>query len=1029
MSSMNESGVRYWKSLDELAQTPEFREAVKREFPDDEWDRLPDATRRGFLKVMGASLAFAGLTGCRWPKEEIVPFAHRPEGWVPGIPQQFATAFERAGVALGVVASSYDGRPVKLEGNPQHPDSRGALPAVAQAAVLELYDPDRGRRLVERAQGGEYVRSWDDFASALTGEVAADGAGFAVLSEASSSPTLASLRGELATSKPRARWYEYEAASHDGEREGLRLAFGRPVRAVLRLAEARVVACFDADPLFSHPAAVGLARDYAESRRPETDMARLYVAEPAFTLTGAQADHRVAVSHGRMAALLAAVARELTERHGFSLPQGPLTDAISAAEENDHGDFVGHLADDLAAQRGHGLVLVGARQPESVHALAAALNEALGAVGTTIDYVEDPHPERPSHQRAIADLAERIGSGEITSLVMLGGNPAFDAPADLGFAALLGKVPFSVHLALYEDETSERCTWHLPRAHSLEAWGDGRAWDGTLTLQQPLIEPLYGGKSAVELVAMLLGRNLGGHDLVRSGAVSAVLPALGFDGAWRKALHDGVVTGTAFETIRPGIDSAGMERAGADLVERLAHPAPAADVPELLLVPDPKIFDGRWANNGWLQELPDAITKVTWDNTLLASPTTARAMGLVDGELAEVTANGATIEVPVYVVPGMAFGSLTLNFGYGRTAAGQVGNGVGVDTYPLRTTTDAWALGSATIRGTGRRHILATTQDHHSIDLIGFEARNLRVAELVREASLDAYIADPEVVHQQAHHPPLISLWREHTYEDEQWGMSIDLNSCIGCNACVVACQAENNIPVVGREQVINQREMHWIRVDRYFKTPAGVAPDQVESADLVFQPMTCVQCEMAPCEQVCPVGATQHTRDGLNAMAYNRCIGTRYCSNNCPFKVRRFNFFNYHKHLADTTKMQYNPEVTVRSRGVMEKCSYCVQRIQAVRIPARNDQRPIRDGEITPACAQTCPTRAIVFGNLNDPASEVARLHEDHRSYATLAELNIKPRTTYMARISNPAFGDSADTHGAAGASTHGEGHGKESA
>jgi molybdopterin-containing oxidoreductase family iron-sulfur binding subunit len=479
--------------------------------------------------------------------------------------------------------------------------------------------------------------------------------------------------------------------------------------------------------------------------------------------------------------------------------------------------------------------------------------------------------------------------------------------------------------------------------------------------------------------------------------------------------------------VNPRLDPGRLAVAVDGLRALLDVPPPTADRPEVVLTADSRVWDGRFANNGWLQELPDALTKVTWDNALLISPATARELGIDDGEIAVIEAGGATVEVPTFVLPGQAQSSMTLALGYGRTAAGQVGNGVGVNAYALRTTAAPHVVSGATVRGTGRSYSLATTQDHFAIDTIGFKERNRRVGELVREASLDAYLANPEVFHEHEHHPPLISLWKDQEYEGEQWGMAIDLNTCIGCNACVVACQAENNIPVVGREQVLNQREMQWIRIDRYFKTEPGLGSDEIDDAEVVFQPMTCVHCENAPCEQVCPVAATQHTTDGLNAMIYNRCVGTRYCSNNCPLKVRRFNFFNYHKDLADTSKMQFNPEVTVRARGVMEKCTFCVQRIEAVRIGARNDNRPIGDGEIVPACAQTCPTQAITFGNLNDPKSLVSRLREEKRSYAMLAELNIRPRAHYLGRLSNRADSAGPDGHGA----PHGEAesHGKETA
>jgi molybdopterin-containing oxidoreductase family iron-sulfur binding subunit len=1021
MSPMN---MKYWRSLEELERSPEFQEAVRREFPDDDWDRLPPATRRQFLKVMGASLALAGLTACRWPKEEIVPFAHRPEGRTPGVPERFATSMEIGGAALGLLVTSFDGRPIKAEGNPHHPDSLGALSAVAQADLLQLYDPDRSRRLLLREGGQQFVKDWSDFDFLADERFSDAGAGVAVLVGASSSPTLAALRDRFLAARPHARWYEYEPVSRDNEREGTRLVFGSVLRIQPHLNEAEVVACFDADPLFDHPAALRLAREFAVARNPESGSgARLYVGESGYSLTGARADHRAAVASSRIPALLAAVANRLVAEHGLELPAAAAGFAGSTdhSATDDENRFVDLLAADLVAHRNRSVVLVGPRQAPGVHALAAVLNHALGATGSTITYTAEPNPDRPSHMDAISDLSRRIQDDEIETLLILGGNPAYDAPADLGFSDLLARVPVSVHLSQYDDETSQRCTWHLPGAHTLEAWGDGTAWDGTLTLRQPLIEPLYGGRSAIEVLAVAAGDGpKSGHELVRetlSGRSSAPF----IEESWRQALHDGVVGQSAWETVTPKPDPARLASAVDGLRELLGAGRPAAERAELVLVPDARIFDGRFANNGWLQELPDAITKITWDNALLISPATARDIGVNDGEVALVEARGASLELPVYVLPGMARNCAAAALGYGRTAAGQVGNGVGVDTYRLRTKAAPHILSGVMISGTGRRYDLATTQDHFAIDTIGFSERNLRVADLVREASLDAYLENPEIIHEHEHHPPLISLWKDQEYEGEQWGMAIDLNTCIGCNACIVACQAENNIPVVGRQQVRNQREMQWIRLDRYFKTPPGVTPDEVDDAEIVFQPMACVQCENAPCEQVCPVAATQHTTDGLNAMVYNRCIGTRYCSNNCPYKVRRFNFFNYHKDLADTSKMQFNPEVTVRSRGVMEKCTFCVQRIEAVRIAARNDNRPITDGEIMPACAQTCPTKAISFGNLNDPSSEVSHSREDHRSYAVLAELNIRPRTHYLARLSNPAAGAPSPHEGAGD-------HGKES-
>ena len=1029
MSSMKpEKGMQYWRSLDELAQTPEFKEAVQREFPNDEWDRLPPATRRQFLKVMGASIAFAGLTSCRWPKEEIVPFASRPEGRTPGVPEQYATSMEIGGSGLGLLVTSMDGRPIKNEGNPLHPDSLGALPATAQADILQLYDPDRSQRLVYRQSGQDFLKTWGDFAAWAGETIPGNGAGFAVLAEPSSSPSIDRMRARFDETMSDATWVEYQPISRDAERAGTAIAFGRPLRAHARLDHAKVIACFDADPFFDHPAAIPMSRQFTEARQPsENGICRLWVAEPAFTVTGGRADHRHAVAGSAVPGLLAMLARELVANHRLALSEqaANLEPAFGSAS-SDGDTFITGLAIDLMAHRGAGVILVGAGQAPEVHALAAVLNDALGAVGTTLSYTESPDPERPSHMQAIADLASKMDSGEVETLLILGGNPVYDAPADIGFGDRIAKVPNTIHLSLYVDETSQRCSWHLPRAHSLEAWGDGRSWDGTVTLQQPLIEPLYGGRTVLEMVAMILGDAApSGYDLIRETA-SRIFNGGDFETNWKRALHDGVIDGTALSPSTVELDGSGLAGAGTVLAELVAATAPTAQRPELVLTADRKVYDGRWANNAWQQELPDAITKTTWDNVLQVAPPTARDLGLSEGDIVEITTAGISVELPVSLIPGQAAATLSVALGYGRTAAGTVGNGVGADAYRLRTASSPWLIPEVGLRATGRNIVLANTQDHFAIDAIGFGARNSRISTLVREANIDHYLADPEVFHHMDHHPPLVSLWKDAQYKGEQWGMAIDLNACNGCNACVVACQAENNVPVVGRTQVINQREMHWLRIDRYFKTEPGVGPLDVDDAEIVFQPMTCVQCENAPCEQVCPVAATQHTEDGINAMVYNRCIGTRYCSNNCPFKVRRFNFFNYHKDLTDVEQLQFNPEVTVRSRGVMEKCTYCVQRIQNVRIAARNDNRPLRDGEIVPACAQTCPTKAIAFGDLNAPTSEVSRLRDDNRAYSTLAELNIRPRTQYLARLSNKVNGDEGGGHAAP---HHGEDptHGKE--
>ncbi len=994
---MSPISKQYWRSLEDLTRAPEFEEMVAREFPGEHWETLPPATRRQFLKVMGASLALAGLTSCRWPEQEIVPFAYRPDGRTPGVPQQFATAIELAGSAVGLLVTSFDGRPIKVEGNPNHPGSLGGASALDQASVLGLYDPDRSRNPIQREGSQEFTRSWDEVQKFLAGhftpETQGDGASIAVLAEASSSPILKAWRRRLLERYPRASWYEYEAVSFDGERAGLAQVYGRPLRAMPRLDRAEVFACFDADPLLSHPAAVRLAHDFAAARRPDVDrMIRLWAVEPSYSSTGAMADHRLAVPGSAVGRVLLAVARALAG-HGVSVP-GVTTDS-GAGLSDDEAAFATALARDLATHRRRALVMAGPSQPEAVHALAHAVNAALGSVGEALELMEDPEPERRSHVEAIAELAGRMRSGEVRTLVLVGGNPAYDAPADLGFAELLEQVPTTVHLGLYRDETGARASWHIPRAHVLESWGDARFWDGTVAVVQPLIEPLYGGRTPAELVAMMLGQMpVKGYDLVRAEQQAAASGP--FDAWWRKVLHAGVVDGSAWAAVTPAPDAGRAARAAAEL----AAVGQGDDSGlELDLMPDRKLWDGRFANNAWLQELPDALTKVAWDNALLVAPATADQLGVRTNDLVAVTTSVGELELPVYVLPGQAVGAVSVALGYGRRAAGKVGDDVGIDAFPVRTTAAPWHLAGVGVRATGGSHTLATTQDHHIIDSIGFAARQKRVGELVREADVAEYRADPEVFHEMAEVPPLKQLWQAFEYEGDQWGMSVDLNACVGCNACVVACQAENNVPVVGREQVIRQREMHWLRLDRYFTGPT-------ERPRVAFQPLACVHCENAPCESVCPVGATQHTHDGLNAMVYNRCIGTRYCSNNCPYKVRRFNFFNYHRHLTQVEKMQYNPNVTVRSRGVMEKCTYCVQRIESARIAARRDNRPIREGEVVPACAQTCPAKAIVFGNLNDSSSAISAERGSDRAYAILAEVNTRARTHYLGRLRNPAEG-----------------------
>ena len=959
-------GKLYWRSLEELAASERFQEFLQREFPRQAavWDS--GLSRRRFLQVMGASLALAGLSGClSQPVEKIVPYVKAPEEVVPGQPLFFATAVALGGFAAGVLVESHMGRPTKIEGNPDHPASLGAADALTQATILSLYDPDRSQMVT---QGGQ-PSTWDAFVAALGAELAKQaasrGAGLRVLTETVTSPTLAAQLQALLAAYPAARWHQYEGVHRDHAIEGARLAFGEPVGVHYRLDQADVILSLDADFLNAGPGHVRYAHDFAARRRVAdgaTAMNRLYVVESTPSVTGAIADHRWPVRSSQVEG----VARALAAQLGVAGVTAPAEEAFPA-------DWLAALARDLQAHRGRSLVVAGDQQPPIVHALAHALNDALGNVGRTVIYT-DPVEAAPVNQtESLRELATAMNAGEVELLVIIGGNPVYTAPADLAFADALARVPFRVHLGLYADETAALCDWHIPQAHTLETWGDVRAYDGTITIQQPLIAPLYGGKSAYELLSALLGdATQTSHDIVR-GHWEAQRGGEGFNQFWQTALHDGVIAGSALPP-RPVTLSAQWPAATA-----------APEGLEVIFRPDPTIWDGAFANNGWLQELPKPLTKLTWDNVALVSPATAQRLKLSNEQVIELAYRGRTLRAPVWIQPGHADEAITLFLGYGRTRAGHVGTGAGYNAYALRTADAPWFDGGLAVRATGERYALAGTQ-HHFV----MEGR-----DLIRAGTLAEFQADPEFIH-HGRHKAEASLYPPHPYPGYAWGLSIDLGACIGCNACVIACQAENNIPVVGKEQVARGREMHWIRIDHYF---AG----DLDTPEVYHQPVPCMHCENAPCEPVCPVAATVHSPEGLNEMTYNRCVGTRYCANNCPYKVRRFNFLQFTDYHTESLKLLNNPDVTVRARGVMEKCTYCVQRINAVRIAAEQAGRTIADGEIVTACQQTCPTQAIVFGNINDPNSRIAQRRASPLNYTLLEELNTRPRTTYLARLRNP--------------------------
>ena len=1013
----------WWRSLEQLADTPRFRSFLESEFP--EQADPQGVNRRRWMQVMGASFALAGMAGC-WQQQSILPFAERPEDYTPGKPRRFATAMPLGESALRLMVTVVDGRPIKIEGNgtvegnkaedeaenKEHPQSHGAADALAQAAILSLYDPDRSGTVLHREGQAAVAGTWSDFAEQCRTRFAevhkSEGEGFRVLGEAGSSPTLKSLRNDLLAAFPKAKWFDFDPLGDDNQRAGSILAFGKPVRTHFSLQEARVILCLDSDLLGSHPAALLHSRDFAAGREVPGPMNRLYAVESSFTLTGAAADHRLPLKSSHIPAFLCALEREIAAANRAD------TEAAVGSEDSRKpgrkGQFARAVWKDLLKHRGRSVVSIGPAQPPEAHAAVHRINSLLGNVGRTVTYTRVPHPQRFSHVEAIKTLVGEIDAGSVTTLLILGGNPVYDAPADLAFADALGKVETSIHLSPYYDETSRQSTWHLPRAHFLESWGDARSYDGTYSVIQPMIAPLFDGRSPIEVLAMILAvvsdeeERLGEPEQL----VRRTFREIADDSAWRRTVRDGLLAGSKWPDEEVP-EAGGPELGSEDLSDDPGEETANAEQIEVIFQQDASVHDGRFANNGWLQELPDPMTKLTWGNAALLSPATAGQLGVEHEMTVVVEVAGRQAELPVYLMPGQAAGSVTLQLGYGRTAAGHVGGddakgvaAVGVDVYPLRSTQAMSIVHDAKIKAAGGRVRLASTQDHHAIDAVGREGKNQRLGDLVRQSTLKHYQEHPDFARHAVHHPPLESLWKEAQFEGHRWGMSIDLSKCTGCGACVVACQAENNVPVVGKEQVLLGREMHWLRIDRYFQGEADDPDPQVAQ-----QPLPCQQCELAPCEQVCPVAATVHSQEGLNDMVYNRCVGTRYCANNCPYKVRRFNYFYFHKDLEDeaneVAKMKYNPQVTVRSRGVMEKCTYCVQRIQAAKIEARNRGDAVEDGKIQTACQQTCPTQAIVFGDLADPNSEVSKMHSSGRAYAMLGELNLKPRTFYLARIRNP--------------------------
>ncbi|MCC6782485.1 MAG: TAT-variant-translocated molybdopterin oxidoreductase [Planctomycetes bacterium] len=1029
----------YWRSLDQLASTPEFQEVLHREFPEGiaESSGLEDpVSRRRFLGVVAASVALAGMTSCRKPEREILPFNKTPEGMVPGVPRYYATSLSRGGFGFGVLVRSNDGRPTKIEGNSEHPSTRGATDSLLQAEILNLYDPARSKQVRQRGHaapaaaadgahgaGGAGHPTLETFrafwAEHLKSIAAKSGEGFHVLMPTTSSPTLLRLAEMMRAELGKMRFHTWSPVGFEAVLDSTRLAFGRALLPQYDFAVADVVASFDSDFLGADAPTLGWTRSWAQSRK-ITERAgrvsRLWCAEATHTLTGSNADHRFRMSSADVGLSLLALAAELLV--GGDAMHKELSKYTAKLFDNGKPSWVKSLADDLRAAKGRCCVVVGPRQPALIQALGHAINAQLGAAGAgmAVSYCVAPAGiERGAGLGDIAELAAAMKSGKVETLVCLDTNPVYDAPADLGFAEAFAKVPHTIHCGLWADETATASEWHLPLSHELEQWGDVLAFDGTPSIVQPLIAPLHHeSRSPIEILVELMGETKDAWTAVRETWQERNPAGQGFEAWWKKAVHDGVLPRPSdLDVAAPAL---AVQAVKDQLIAFVPAASPTRDALEISFRPCPKIWDGRYSNNAWQQETPSPIERMTWDNAVLMSRSTAAELGVANSDVVRVTLDGRSVEGAAWIQPGHADHCLTLTLGYGRRmdAHCEVAADRGFDAYPLRSSTGLHTGRGARVEKTGRSYPIVVTQEHGTMEgrplvrentLEGFRGSEWKATDespLGKMAKLHG--------HGMQESDLTKSLFVEQDYsQGYRWGMVIDLNSCTGCGACVTACVAENNIPMVGKDQVARNREMFWNRIDRYFEgvdKKVGLLTIQDPSDDpkVVYQMVPCMQCENAPCESVCPVAATTHTEEGLNDMVYNRCIGTRYCSNNCPYKVRRFNWFNFNKDHAPERKMQFNPDVTVRARGVMEKCTYCVQRINAGKFRAKAEGRKLQDlVDIKTACQQVCPAEAITFGDLNDKDSRVAKLASSPLNYGMLAELNVKPRTTYLAKIRNP--------------------------
>ena len=976
------SGPQYWRCLEELAQSDGFFEMLHREFPRQASVWPEDGSRRNFLKLMSASMALAGLSACvKIPLEPIVPYVRQPNEVVLGVPLFFASAMPFGAYAAPVLVESHEGRPTKIEGNPEHPAGLGGSDVFMQASILDMYDPDRSQTITYLGE----LRGWSDYAVALQGALnsqhAIRGAGLRILSSPTSSPSMASLMDQVEAAFPESKWIQWEPVNRDNVFAGSKLALGDYLETRYNLEKADIILSLDGDFLSSgYPGFLYYARQFAARRNPDLKekMARFYSIQSTPTNTSGKADHHLPVRASEVEQLARAIAAGIGAGGGGNA-------------KPEHQKFVAALVKDLQAHKGAAVVIPGDNQPPAVHALAHAMNQSLGAVGNTVFYTESVQVKPQEQTAALKNLVGEMNAGKVDMLLMVGVNPVYDAPVDFGFAQAMDKVPLRVQHALYKNETYDHVHWHINGTHYLEQWGDVRTFDGTASIIQPLIAPLYNGKSEYEFISSLIGSpESAGYDLVRKYWQGQGAMKGDFDAAWRKALYVGYIADTAFPVKTVSAKGAG--------VPETANKISSSQM-EVIFRRDPLIYDGRFSNNAWLQETPKPLSNLCWDNAVLISPNQAKHLNLATGDIVEIDVNGRKVQGPIWPQPGHPDNSITVFVGYGRMGAGRVGNGFGFDAYKIRSSDAPW-YAETKIRKVGEGFGFAHPQGFQYIDFSDLppdKSDPLYARHVIRKATLQDFIKNPDFAHAGIESPgPEMTLYPNYQYTELKWGMTIDMNSCVGCKTCIVACQAENNIPVVGKEQTMRGRQMQWLRVDIYYE-------GGTENPGIYYQPVPCMQCENAPCEVVCPVGATVHSTEGLNDMVYNRCVGTRYCSNNCPYKVRRFNFLLWQDWTTPQFKMMRNPEVTVRSRGVMEKCTYCIQRITAGRIAAEKEERKLKDGEVITACQQACPAGAIVFGDLNDPNSRVSKIKAQQRNYNLLEDLNTRPRTSYMAVVLNP--------------------------